>query len=46
MKAKLFVIILAALLLIGIAILRSWTVKKILPITPGVFDEIQKDKSR
>jgi hypothetical protein len=46
MKSKLFVIALAALLLIGIAILRSRTVKKTLPISPGVFEEIQKAKPR
>jgi hypothetical protein len=46
MKAKLFVIVLAALMLVGISIIRSWTVKKTLPISPSVFDEVQKDKTR
>jgi hypothetical protein len=46
MKAKLFVIVLAALMLIGIVIIRSWTVKNTLPISPSVFDEVQKDKTR
>ena len=44
MKAKLFVIVLAALMLIGIAILRSRTIKKTLPISPGAFEELQKAK--
>jgi hypothetical protein len=44
MKAKLFVIVLAVLMLVGITIIRSWTVKKTLPISPSVFDEVQKDK--
>ena len=44
MKAKLFVIVLAGLMLVGITIIRSWTVKKTLPISPSVFDEVQKDK--
>jgi hypothetical protein len=44
MKAKLFVILRSVLMLVGIAIVRSWTVKKTLPISPSVFDEAQKDK--
>jgi len=46
MKAKLFVIVLAVLMLVGITIIRSWAVKKALPISPSVFDEVQKDKTR
>jgi len=39
MKAKLFVIVLAALIVIGIAIVRSRIIKKPLPIQPGAFDQ-------
>jgi hypothetical protein len=46
MKAKFFVVFLAALLMIGIAILRSRTIKKTLPISPGAFGEVQKTKPR
>lgn len=46
MKAKFFVIVLVVLMLVGITIIRSWTVKKTLPISPSVFDEVQKDKTR
>jgi hypothetical protein len=44
MKAKIVVIVLAVLMLVGITIIRSWTVKKTLPISPSVFDEVQTDK--
>ena len=44
MKVKLFVIVVAALLMIGIAIFRSRLIKKTLPISPGVFDEVEKAK--
>jgi hypothetical protein len=43
-KAKLFVIVLAVNYAGGIPIIRSWTAKKTLPISPSVFDEVQKDK--
>jgi hypothetical protein len=46
MKAKLFVIILAVMMMIGIAILRSRTAKKLLPIHPGAFEEMQKARRR
>ena len=46
MKAKLCVIVLAVLMLVGITIIRSWTVKKTLPISPSVFDKVEKDKTR
>jgi hypothetical protein len=46
MKAKLFVIVLAALMMIGIAIFRSRTIKKPLPIQPGAFEEMQKARRR
>jgi hypothetical protein len=46
MKAKLFVIILVALMMIGIAILRSRTIKKPLPMQPGALEEIQKARRR
>lgn len=42
MKAKVFVIVLAAPILIGIAILRSRAIKKTLPISPGAFEEVQR----
>jgi hypothetical protein len=44
MRAKLFVIGFAALLIVGIVILRSWIIKKPLPTQPGVFN--QKARSR
>ena len=44
MKAKLFVIVLAALMMIGIGIVRSRTIKKTLPISPGAFEEVQRAK--
>jgi hypothetical protein len=46
MKAKIFVTVLAVLLMIGIAILRSGAIKKPLPISPGAFEEVQKAKPR
>jgi hypothetical protein len=39
MRAKLFVIVLAALIMIAIAILRSQIIKKPLPTQPGSFDQ-------
>ncbi len=39
MKAKLFAIVLAVLMMIGIAILRQRIIKKPLPTQPGVFDQ-------
>jgi len=44
MKAKLFVIFVAALMMIGIAILRSRSVNKIMPISPGSFEEVERVK--
>ncbi len=46
MKAKIFAIVIAALMLIGIALLRSRTIKRTFPISPGAFDETQKSKTR
>jgi hypothetical protein len=46
MKAKLFAIVLAALMMIGIAILRSRIVEKLQPIQPGAFEEMRKARRR
>ena len=46
MKAKLFVTVIAILLMIGIAFLRSRAIKITLPISPGAFEEVQKVRPR
>ena len=46
MKAKIFVIVVALLMMIGIMLLRSRTIRKDMPISPGTFDETEKSKSR
>jgi hypothetical protein len=46
MKAKIFVIVVGVLMLIGIMLLRSRSIKEPLPISPGAFDETEKSKSR